>query len=220
VSSGRRSLHVAAALRPRARGKVRPQRVFDTRRLGPGPLTMTTERSRRLQTGHPRRLPDGRFSRGWLIPGRLGELAWPLPEGSYDDQVEADASLAAPPVPGSSARLGLGQRTRRSRIPRATAPTPAVLPCGCRRTAAGEGLPGSVQRTRNALTLDVYAGRPDAHAGHWTPVAWTSHTWTCPLTPDTGHRRSGRWPRTGQGDEGTAGTGHPGHHPSGRPLDA
>ena len=107
-------------------------------------------------------------------------------------------------APGSDSGRGQGGRGSRG----ATAPTPAVRPCGCRRPAAGEGLPGSGQRTRNAPTLDVYAGRPDTHAGHWTPVAWTSHAWTCPLTPDTGHRRSGPWPRTGQGDQGTAGTGH------------
>jgi hypothetical protein len=49
ASSGRRSLHVTAALRPRAQVVVQVGRLSETRRLGPGPPTMTTERSRCLQ---------------------------------------------------------------------------------------------------------------------------------------------------------------------------
>jgi hypothetical protein len=47
--SGRRSLHAAAAPRPRAQIAVQLGRCSATRRPGPGPPTMTTERSRCLQ---------------------------------------------------------------------------------------------------------------------------------------------------------------------------
>jgi hypothetical protein len=62
ASSGRRSLHVAAALRPREQVAVQLGRLSATRRLGPGPHTVTTERSRRLQPELPIRC-DARQSR-------------------------------------------------------------------------------------------------------------------------------------------------------------
>jgi hypothetical protein len=49
ASSGRRSPLAAAAPRPRAYVAVQPGRLAATRRLGPGPSTVTTERGRRLQ---------------------------------------------------------------------------------------------------------------------------------------------------------------------------
>ena len=59
ASSGRRSLHVAAALRPREQVAVQLGRLSATRRLGPRPPTVTTERSRRLQPEPPLRwTPD------------------------------------------------------------------------------------------------------------------------------------------------------------------
>jgi hypothetical protein len=53
-------------------------------------------------------------------------------------------------------------------------------------------------------------GRLDAHTGHWTPVAWTSHTrghWT--RTPDTGRRML---LRTGQADKARPAPDILGHH--------
>ena len=52
ASSRRRSLHAAAAPQPHADVAVQPRRLAVTRRLGPRPPTMTTERSRHLAT-HP-----------------------------------------------------------------------------------------------------------------------------------------------------------------------
>jgi hypothetical protein len=62
ASSGRRSLHGAAALRPREQVAVQLGRLSETRRLGPRPHTVTTERSRRLQPELPVRC-DARQSR-------------------------------------------------------------------------------------------------------------------------------------------------------------
>ena len=53
ASSGRRSLHVAAALRPREQVAVQLGRLSATRRLGLRPHTVTTERSCRLQLSYP-----------------------------------------------------------------------------------------------------------------------------------------------------------------------
>ena len=50
ASSGRRSLHVAAAARPQAHVAVQPGRLSETRRLDPRLHAMTTERSRRIQS--------------------------------------------------------------------------------------------------------------------------------------------------------------------------
>ena len=62
ASSWRRSLHVAAALRPRAHVAVQPGRLAATRRLNPRPPTMTTERSRHL-AAHPGSSTNGQSSR-------------------------------------------------------------------------------------------------------------------------------------------------------------
>jgi len=56
TSSGRRSLHAAAAPRPHAQVAAQLSRHAATRRPGPGPHTMTTQRSRRL-AAHPGSLP-------------------------------------------------------------------------------------------------------------------------------------------------------------------
>jgi hypothetical protein len=62
ASSWRRSLQVAAALRPRAHVAVQPGRLAATRRLDPRPPMMTTERSRHL-AAHPGSSTNGRSSR-------------------------------------------------------------------------------------------------------------------------------------------------------------
>jgi hypothetical protein len=70
ASSGRRSLHVAAALRPQAKVKVQSGRLPATRRLDPGPHTMTTERSRRLQ-------PQPSTGTRLGVPARDRSAWWP-----------------------------------------------------------------------------------------------------------------------------------------------
>jgi hypothetical protein len=69
ASSGRRSLHVAAALRPPAQVPVQPGRLSATTRLGPGPPMMTTEGSRRFQ-------PELRVARQAGLEGHCGSGRW------------------------------------------------------------------------------------------------------------------------------------------------
>jgi len=111
ASSGRRSLHGAAALRPREQVAVQLGRLSATRRLGPRPHTVTTERSRRLQPELPVRC-DARQSRTrshagsgrWSSRSRIrqdGQIQTPLltmwlPAAPTSSTSSPDANTAGP----------------------------------------------------------------------------------------------------------------------------
>ena len=188
------------------------------------------------QEGGPRRVPRCLpAGRSWRATGSslVGQAVAPgrCPTTSHDhDQVQLDASAGpARPAPASSARLRRRQTTSRSRYRGAITPTPAVLAVWLPPHRRGRGTHRvRTQWTRNAWIPDVHTGhrtpdtgRPDAHTGHWTPVAWTSHGWT--LSAHTGHWKPDAWMLAENADRATKArpaSGHLGHHPSGRPLDA
>jgi hypothetical protein len=130
-----------------------------------------------------------------------------------DGQVQANASagpagLRQPRSPGSdsgSRGAGRGHSGRLRARP--------SQPCGYLPTASPHRLPprppGRTQRTRERtdtghppLDWTPDGGHRTLRRPHRTPdsVAWTGTRGRCPLAPDTG-----RCPRRGQGDEGTAG---------------
>ena len=88
ASSGRRSLQDAAALRPREQVAVQLGRLSATRRLGPRPPTVTTERSRRLQPELPVRC-DARQSR---TRSHAGSGRW-----SSRSRIRQDGQIQTPP---------------------------------------------------------------------------------------------------------------------------
>jgi hypothetical protein len=199
ASSRRRSLHAAAAPRPHAQVAVQPRRLAATRRLGPEPHTMTTQRSRRLAahpgsppTGDPRAhpahpgRPRGRPSqypdqlpRRRRSPGR--RLRWPSTAyASLDRQVPTRAAdeLA---VDRAGDHADAGHPSHAAVCP----PPPHNLPVG----HSGRGNP----RTPDTHAGHRTPGRSDARTGHRTAAAWTG-------TRDAGHPHqtldSGRWPST------------------------
>jgi hypothetical protein len=168
---------------------------------------------------------------GWPR-GRPGHC----PTTFHDDgQVQADAAVGpARPAPASSVRLRLGQTTAgrgyragdhadpgRPRLgcslDRRLTNSPGSDTAGAERPDSGRRMPrcpdaqlDTGHRTPNTHTGRRTPGRLDAHTGHWTPVAWTSHTrghWT--LTPDTGRRML---LRTGQADKARPAPDILGHH--------
>jgi len=174
ASSWRRSLHVAAALRPRAHVAVQPGRLAATRRLDPRPPTMTTERSRHL-AAHPGSSTNGRSSRAsgpsWSTTRPTSPLLNDLPRRR----------------PGPTRRLA------------AACPTAALhdLPVG--HSGRGNGWTPDVHtghRTPDAGRLDAQMSASDtgqrsrgrASRGHWT------------LAPDTGHRTPDAGRGRGHGD--------------------
>jgi len=156
ASSGRRSLHVAAALRPRAQVPVQPGRLAATRRLGPGPHTVTTERGHRLQPElriccDPRQSgpeatlahADGRAVRGYGRTARPGP-SWPC---------------GCPPhrrAPRTHRCGHSGTRTQNARTP---------------TRDTGHPHPDIGQPTRGHRIRGHWTVKPDT--GHWTPDAWS-----------------------------------------------
>ena len=184
ASSGRRSLHAAAAPRPHAQVAVQPRRLAATRRLGPGPHTMTTQRSRRL-AAHPGSPPTG-------DP--------PTPTQPILVAHAVDLATAQPP-PTTTAKSKpippLTQQTCASldrQVPTRAADELAVDRAG---DHADAGHPSHAAACPPPPLHHLPAGHsgrgnprtPDTHAGHRTPDIWTlRHPHQ---TPD-----SGRWPRT------------------------
>jgi hypothetical protein len=133
-------------------------------------------------------------------PGRPRGRPGHCPTTFHDDgQVQADAAAGpARPVPASSARLRLGQTTSRHGY-RAGDHADSGRPRGvaARRIGALDELtrfahtdaerPDSGRRMARCPDAQLDTGHRtlDAHTGHWTPVAWTSHAWT--LDAHTGH---------------------------------
>jgi len=209
ASSGRRSLHAAAAPRPHAQVAVQPRRLAATRRLGPRPHTMTTQGSRCL-AAHPGSPPTGDPPAHPADPGRPRARPSHDPTTAHDDgQVQADPSAGpARPAPGSTARLRPGPTTNWPWTPPTTTPTPAIP---ATRLPAHRHL----STTSRPDTVDA-----ETH-GHRTPTLDTGHLDAQTPTPDTGQRprgqarvmldtRTRQWtPDAGRGprhaDEGTAG---------------
>jgi hypothetical protein len=154
ASSGRRSLHVAAALRPRAQVPVQPGRLSGTTRLGPGPPMMTTEGSRRFQ-------PELRVARQAGPEGHCGSGRWS----------SRSRDTAGRPGPGPPGRA-VARRTRRA--PRVTGADTADAErpdtdTGRRTSTPGHWTPNAW--TSRARTADI--GR--SHRTR-TPDAWTRPT--------------------------------------------
>ena len=159
ASSGRRSLQVAAALRPQAQLAVQPGRLAATRRLGPGPPTMTTERSRRLQS--ELRVRCGARQSGPASHAGSGTSSSRSPR-------RQDGQTRAPP--GRVAARGtdaLHEVTWCGHRGRGTSDTDA----GCRTSTPGHWTP--VAWTSRARTLDAHTGHRPPDTVHRTPDAWT-----------------------------------------------
>ena len=185
--------HVAAAPRPQAHVTVQPGRLSETRRLGPRPHTLTTERGRH-------RLPtDGRSSRIQPLPvDHAVEAATAQPPPTTTTPSSRPAAGPARPRPASSATVHLGQTCRCGHAGRPCRP-PAIpaarLPAPLPRTTT---IPVGHSRRWKARTPDGHTGRRRPDTGHLdaqTPAPDTgqlaSHPW------DTG--RSHRTPmRTGR----------------------
>jgi hypothetical protein len=201
ASSRRRSLQAAAAPRPHAQVAVQPRRLGATKRPGPGPHTMTTQRSRRL-AAHPGSPPTGDPRAHPAHPGRpRGRPSHCQPPPTNDGQVPADpspdpADLGQPRPPGSDSaadqlavdRAGdhadAGHPSHAAACPGATPPHP-------RPDTVDAGTHG--HRTPTLDTGRRTSGRSDARTGHRTAAAWTG-------TRAAGHPHqtldTGRWPRT------------------------
>ena len=166
ASSGRRSLHGAAALRPRAQGRSPARKALRDQATRLGPLTMTTERGRRLQPELRIRC-DTRQSEQkphWLtqmvVRSRIRR----------DGQTRPLLAVWLPAAPTHSTKsLAQTQRTRNARTPTRG-----------HRTST----PDSGQRTRGHHPR-----------GHWTftrtPDTGRVDAWTRPSTR-TGRPRHGR----------------------------
>jgi hypothetical protein len=202
--------HVAAAPRPQAHVTVQPGRLSETRRLGPRPHTLTTERGRR-------RLPtDGRSSRIQPLPvDHAVEAATAQPPPTTTTPSSRPAAGRARPGPASSATVHLGQtcrcghagRPRRPAIPAARLPAP--LP---RSTSIPVGHSGRWK-----------ARTPDGHPGRRRPD--TGHLDAQTPAPDTGHRSVGQppvghWTLSPDTDADRATTAQPASGPLGPPRRA
>jgi hypothetical protein len=150
------------------------------------------------QVGEPRRVPAPyRRAVPWqpAPPGRPGGRAWPLAEDLPTTTAKATPPLAQHGLrqlraSGSdSGRRPAGRGYRGGDHADSGRPRGVAARCigaldeltrfGHRRRGnariadADAQMPG---RPTGHWTLDT--GRLDAHTGHWTPVAWTSHAWT------------------------------------------
>jgi hypothetical protein len=194
-------------LRPRRGRKLTSQckrgRLSKTRRLGPGPHTMTTQRGRR-------QLPtDGRSSR---IQSTMRSKR-PLLNHRPRRRPRPSRPTAGParPAPASSATVQPRADDAPSWTRRATTPTRPSEPHDClphchaprpfRSATAAAGRHGHRTPTPDAGGRRPEAGgrtpgRSDTRTGHRTPISWTATRGT--LDARTGHRR-------GQGDDSTAG---------------
>jgi hypothetical protein len=146
ASSGRRSLHVAAALRPRAQVPVQPGRLSATTRLGPGPPMMTTEGSRRFQ-------PELRVARQAGLEGHCGSGRWS----------SRSRDTAGRPGPGPPGRA-VARRTRRA--PRVTGADTADAERPDTDTGRRTSTPGHWTRTRGHRVRGHWTVTPDT--GHRT----------------------------------------------------
>jgi hypothetical protein len=170
ASSRRRSPHAAAAPRPHAQVAVQPRRLAATKRLGPGPHTTTTQRSRHL-AAHPGSPPTGDPRAHPANPGRPRGRPRHCPTTAYNDgQVQATLRRPNRPAPPSTARFRPGSRRtgrghrRRPRRPRghpshaATCPPPPLhhLPAG-HSGRGGRGNP----RTPDTGHLSAQTPAPD-----------------------------------------------------------
>jgi hypothetical protein len=197
LTAGRGRSAAASASRSPAR------KAHSDQRLGPGPHTMTTERSRHLAT-HPGSSTNGRSSRASGLSWSATRSTLPVPITSHDDgRVQADASTGpARPAPASIAWFRLGQMTSRSWTRRATTPTPAIPAIrpappppsttslqadtadagthGHRTPTLDTGPPDTWTLRRPHQTLGT--GRVDRHA--WTLDTGTGH-WTLAEDADT-----------------------------------
>jgi hypothetical protein len=179
----RRSLHVAAALRPQAQVAVQPRRLAATRRLGPGPHTMTTERGHHLATHPGAPLPTGDPRAHSPFPGRPRGRPSHCPTTPPTTTAK---SKPTPPWPSTAcASLERSVPTRANDEPvmdtPPTTPPPAIparrLPAPHRRPPRPHS--DRTERTREHTdtgrrTLNTgrrAPGRSDARTGHWTPVA-------------------------------------------------
>jgi hypothetical protein len=195
TSSGRRSLHVPAALRPQAQVTAQP-RLSEVNRPRPSPHTMTTQR------GHRQRLPIGDPRAHPASPvGHSVGLAHCQPPPTT--RTKSKSTLRWPSTacrqlrgPGSN----LGQTTRRhGHRGRPRRPSQS---CGCRPPHPATSS-RRTQRTPDARTPGANTGHLDAQTPHRTPVTWTGTRGTPDArtghwTPDAGHER-------GHGDGSTAG---------------
>jgi hypothetical protein len=202
ASSRRRSPQAAAAPRPHAQVAAQPRRLAAARRPGPGPHTMTTQRSRHL-AAHPGSPPTGDPRAHPANPGRPRGRPRHSPTTSHDDgQVQADpsadpADLRQPRPPGSdpgSRRTGRGHRRRPHRR-RPSQPWGRLRP-----PPPLHHLPAGHNGRGNPRTPDTHAVHRTPTPDIWTlrrphriPAAWTG-------TRAAGHPHqtldSGRWPRT------------------------
>jgi hypothetical protein len=215
---GRRSLHVPAALRPQAQVAVQPRRLSATRRLGPGPHTMTTECGHHLATHSGAPLPTGdpRAHSPFLV-GHAVDLATAQPPPLPRRPPSPSRRLPGParPAPASSARFRPGRCPRRAghghagrpRRPRPSQPGGCLPPPPPAATSFRSDRARTREHTdtgrRTLNTGRRTPGRSDARTGHWTPDTGRvdRHAWTLDgrshRTLDAEH-----WPRTrtrGQG---------------------
>jgi hypothetical protein len=158
----RRSLQLAAALRPHARVAVQVGRLAATRRLGPGPPTMTTERGRRLQ---PERRVRGEARQSGpeahAGAGRCSSRSRIRQDGQTRGALLAVWLPAAPTRSTESSVQRQRTRTRNARTPMRT--------------------PDVQTRTLDSGRVDIAdTGRSHRTRGHRTRGHRT-------VTPDTGH---------------------------------
>ena len=176
ASSRRRSLHAAAAPRPHAQVAVQLRRLAAARRLGPGPHTMTTQRSRRL-AAHPGSPPTGDPRAHPANPGRPRGRPSHCPTTSHDDgQVQSDpsadpADLRQPRPPGSDPEADELAVDRAGDHADAGHPSHAAAcpppPSTTSRPDTGDaGTHG--HRTPTLETRHRTSGRSDARTGHRT----------------------------------------------------
>jgi hypothetical protein len=182
ASSGRRSLQVAAALRPQAQVAVQPGRLSETRRHGHGSPTMTTERGRRLQ-------PELRAPSDTRQSGREAPLA---PAAGRD--VRGDGRTARPGpllavwLPAAPTRSTMSPvqpqwtRTRNARTP--TRDTGRPHPDIGQRTRGHRGhwtvTPDAWTRRRTRTGRPRHGRHPDILDHHDHPTAhWDAEPWTC-----------------------------------------
>jgi hypothetical protein len=201
--------HVAAAPRPQAHVTVQPGRLSETRRLGPRPHTLTTERGRR-------RLPtDGRSSRIHpASPGRpCGRSGHCSTTAHDEDQVEAD-----PPLAQHGLRQPQAPRSTPSR--RAVVDTPGDH--AARPSQLHDCLPHChAPRAFRSDTAD--AGRHGHRTATPDAGGRTLDTWT--LRHRTGHRSVGQplvghWTLSPDTDADRATTAQPASEPLGPPRRA
>jgi hypothetical protein len=178
ASSWRRSPPVAAAPRPQAHVAVQLGRLAATRRLGPGPSTVTTERGHRLQ---PERAsaatPDSPEQKPpWLRPMACRSRI------RRDGQTRALLAVWLPAAPTRSMKSPV--QTPRTRTRTRGHPTPGhrdvhtrTLDSGCVDTRGHR----TVTRTPDTGRVDAWT-RPSTRTGpprHGGTGHWAAEPWTC-----------------------------------------